>query len=56
VIDKSLDIEGLGAKKLAISGNDSSRVLDITAKDVVVTIAGLTLAKGQAGYDYGGGI
>src|SRR5262249_2997269 len=29
VIDKSLDIEGLGAQKLTVSGNDASRVFDI---------------------------
>src|ERR1700737_1596978 len=30
IISKSLDIEGLGAKKLTISGNAASRVFDIS--------------------------
>src|SRR5439155_11602502 len=29
-IDKSLDIEGLGADQLTVSGNNASRVFDIT--------------------------
>src|SRR5712691_4688912 len=29
-IDKSLDIEGLGADRLTVSGNDASRIFDIT--------------------------
>ncbi|MGA2706514.1 MAG: hypothetical protein ABSH35_36330 [Isosphaeraceae bacterium] len=39
-----LDIEGPGPKKLKISGNDASRVFDITGG--TVTIAGLTIADG----------
>src|SRR5262249_6448661 len=31
VIDKSLDIEGLGANKLTVSGNDATRVFDISS-------------------------
>ena len=43
-IKKSLDIEGPGAGLLAISGNDASRVFDISQKEAVtVTIAGLTI-------------
>ncbi len=56
VLNKSLNIEGLGANQLTVSGNNNSRVFDITAGTASVTIAGLTLTKGQAGYGYGGGI
>ncbi len=48
VIDKSLDIEGLGADQLTVSGNDASRVFDIIRRGVTVTIAGLTITHGQA--------
>ncbi len=48
-INKSLDIEGPGADKLTISGNDASRVFDISgAATTTVTIAGLTIAHGSA--------
>jgi len=46
-ITKSLDIEGPGANKLTISGNNTSRVFDISGH-VTVTIAGLTIANGLA--------
>src|SRR5262245_4258246 len=56
VIDKSLDIEGLGAKKLAVSGNHVSRVFAINGP-VTVAIAGLTITNGMyVGTDGGGGI
>jgi hypothetical protein len=58
-ISKSLDIEGSGASLLAISGNNSSRVFDVSQNqtDVVVTIAGLTIKDGLSpGKGYGGGI
>src|SRR5206468_2374871 len=56
---QSVDIEGPGAKKLAISGNHASRVFDITGG--AVTIAGLTITNGLADKNapilpYGGGI
>src|SRR5260370_24675236 len=38
-IDKSLDIEGLGADQLTVSGNDASRVFDISGGGLTVTIA-----------------
>jgi hypothetical protein len=44
VIDKSLEIEGPGAKHLTISGNDASRVFDIVTAGLTVTIAELTIA------------
>jgi hypothetical protein len=47
-INKSLDIEGLGADRLTISGNDASRIFDITDAGVTVTLAGLTISHGRA--------
>src|SRR3954454_6172140 len=41
-IRKSLDIQGPGAGLLAISGNDSSRVFDIS-NNHTVTLSGLTI-------------
>jgi hypothetical protein len=46
-ITKSLDIEGLGADQLAISGNHASRIFDISG-GVTVTLAGLTITDGLA--------
>jgi hypothetical protein len=45
-ISKSLDIEGLGANQQTVSGNNQSRVFDITASNAPVTIAGLTISGG----------
>jgi hypothetical protein len=47
-ITKSLDIEGLGSSQLAISGNNASRVFNVSQnqKPVTVTIAGLTIENG----------
>jgi hypothetical protein len=53
VISHTLDIEGPGADQLAISGNDHSRVFDVTGEGTL-TIAGLTITHGLA--DNGGGI
>jgi hypothetical protein len=47
VISKNLDIEGPGANKVIISGNNASRVFDIS-NSATVTIAGLTIANGSA--------
>ena len=47
-IAKSLDIEGLGANQLTISGNDASRVFDVS-DGVTVTIAGMRITDGRAG-------
>jgi hypothetical protein len=44
-INKSLDIEGPGADQLAVSGNDSWRVFDVS-QGLTVTIAGLTITHG----------
>src|SRR5262249_45374405 len=46
-INNSLDIEGPGASLLAISGNDTNRVFDISEGNSV-TIAGLTITHGRA--------
>ena len=55
VLDKNLDIEGPGATKLTISGNNASRVFDV-GNNATVTIAGLTIANGRVVDDVGGGI
>ena len=47
VINKSLDIEGPGADKLAVSGSDAVRVFDIS-EGFTVTIAGLTITHGRS--------
>jgi hypothetical protein len=52
-VTKGLDIEGLGANKLTISGNGSGRVFDISG-GATVTIADLTITNGLA--DHGGAI
>src|SRR5262245_1021424 len=57
-IKKSLDIEGPGADKLAISGSDKFRVFDIVNQGLTVTIAGLTITHGRGdggGFGSGGG-
>lgn len=46
LIPKSLTIQGPGANKLTISGNDASRVFDISSG--AVTISGLTVTDGLA--------
>src|SRR5260370_25665663 len=46
-IDKSLDIKGLGADQLTISGNDASRVFDISG-GLTVTLAHLAIVHGRA--------
>jgi hypothetical protein len=47
VVGKNLDIEGPGATHLSVSGNNASRVFDIT-NNATATIAGLTIANGSA--------
>jgi hypothetical protein len=46
-ISKSLNIEGLGTGQLTVSGNNASRIFDISA-GVTVTIAGMTMTDGLA--------
>ena len=47
-ITTNLDIEGPGADDLTISGNDASRIFDISTAGTVVTIADVTIANGLA--------
>jgi hypothetical protein len=54
-VSKNLDIEGLGANQLTVSGNNASRVFDVS-NNATVTIAGLTIANGRVVDDGGGGI
>jgi CSLREA domain-containing protein len=48
-------IQGPGARKITVSGNDASRVFTIH-KDTDATISGLTISDGRADTSYGGGI
>ena len=48
VINKNLVIQGPDANRLTISGNDQARVFDVEGSGVSVTIAGLTIAHGNA--------
>lgn len=57
-ITDDLTIKGLGADFVTVSGNESSRIFRIddgTAKMLKVSLSGLTLQKGYAGNDEGGG-
>jgi hypothetical protein len=54
-ITDSLTINGPGASALTVSGNQASRVFDITGAPIV-TIAGLTVANGLTSGSPGGGI
>jgi hypothetical protein len=54
-LDKNLTITGPGAAQLAISGNNVTRVMQVNAS-VVVTLSGLTIRNGNAGFVLGGGI
>jgi hypothetical protein len=47
LINKNLDIEGLGSHQLTISGHHASRIFDIS-DGVAVTIAGMTMTDGLA--------
>ena len=55
LIDKALTIDGPGARSLAVSGNDASTVF-IILPGVAVTIAGLTITRGNGYTGSGGGI
>ena len=46
-ISKNLDIEGTGANRLSISGNNASRVFYVKSGNTL-TLANLTIANGQA--------
>src|SRR5207302_7654593 len=47
--------EGPGADKLAVSGNESSRVFDVVSEGLTVRIAGLTITHGWTDGKSGGG-
>jgi hypothetical protein len=58
-ITDNLQIDGPGANRLTVSGNDVSRVFDVVGgadagSGITVAIAGLTVAHGRA--DVGGGV
>jgi hypothetical protein len=46
-VSKNVDVAGLGANQLTISGNSESRIFDI-ASGTDVSISGLTLTGGRA--------
>jgi predicted outer membrane repeat protein len=48
-IGKSLTIQGLGAGQLTVSGDSLSRVFQVDQK-VTVTLSGMTISNGYAGY------
>ena len=58
-VNKDLTIQGPGAGKLAVGGNDSSRVFDVTKAGAKVEIDNLTITHGSApegaGIDNAGG-
>ncbi len=53
-ITDSVTIDGPGANELSVSGNNSSRVFEVTAGQVA--ISGLTITDGQEVAANGGGI
>lgn len=53
LVDKSVTINGAGADLLAVDGNATSRVFQITSRQTV-TISDLTIRNGHAGTDGGG--
>jgi len=55
LVNKNLTITGPGANQLAINGNAASRVFNISS-GITVTIFGLTITNGNAGFGFGGGI
>jgi hypothetical protein len=54
-LTSSMTINGPGADKIAVSGNNSSRIFNVSGSSTDVTISGLTLTDGKAA-DQGGGI
>jgi M6 family metalloprotease-like protein len=54
VINKDLIINSLGANKLTVSGNQASRIFNITGDDTTVNLNQVTISEGSA--DVGGGI
>ncbi|GAB5404998.1 MAG: hypothetical protein Aurels2KO_32290 [Aureliella sp.] len=56
VISSDVTINGPGAELLTVSGNDASRVFEITVGDFDVEFDSLTIANGNSGNVPGGGI
>jgi hypothetical protein len=56
LVDKRLQIRGVGARKTIVDGNDASRVFEIASVATGTTISGLTVQHGNAGQENGGGI
>jgi hypothetical protein len=50
-----MTIQGPGAASLTVSGNQVSRVFDITSRSAVVTLSGMTISDGYASDSLGGG-
>lgn len=56
-ISESLTIFGPGARKLTVSGNNASRVFNVSgAPGTIADISGLTVSAGKVTTGYGGGI
>jgi len=55
-ITQDLSIQGTGASNLTISGNNTSRVFNISGASTTVNIDGLTVANGQVSSEQGAGI
>lgn len=59
VLDKNLTIQGTGANKLTISGNNASRIFQVN-EDITASISGLTITGGNGvgalNNGYGGGL
>jgi predicted outer membrane repeat protein len=56
VVTKGLTISGPGAALLALDGNHAVRVINITVANAQVVIADVTIANGQSGGFFGGGV
>jgi hypothetical protein len=54
-IKNSVDIEGPGADKLAISGSNEYRIFDLVSEGLTVQVAGLTITHGRTLSGPGGG-
>ncbi|MEJ7768971.1 MAG: choice-of-anchor Q domain-containing protein, partial [Chitinophagaceae bacterium] len=54
-INKAITIIGPGASRLTISGNNNSRIFNISAGTSTVSISGLTLRNGRPSGNIGGG-
>jgi hypothetical protein len=53
-INQDLTISGPGASVITVSGNNASRVFDLTSSQATVSLAGLTITQGSA--QDGGGV